>query len=110
MRLAILLNQHSGAIGHSVAAEQIAEACAAASLDASIMATAGSGLASAARQALAQGHTTLVAAGGDGTVSTVASIVAERQATLGVLPLGTLNHFARDARIPLDLPSAADHP
>jgi diacylglycerol kinase family enzyme len=48
----------------------------------------------------------VVAAGGDGTVSGVAAGVLESQATLGVLPLGTLNHFARDLRLPLDLGKA----
>jgi diacylglycerol kinase family enzyme len=48
----------------------------------------------------------LVAAGGDGTVNAVASVVAGTQVPLGVLPLGTLNHFAKDAGIPLDLDAA----
>jgi diacylglycerol kinase family enzyme len=47
-----------------------------------------------------------VAGGGDGTVSSVASVVARAGATLGVLPLGTLNHFAKDMRLPLDLEGA----
>src|SRR5205809_5619441 len=45
----------------------------------------------------------IVAAGGDGTVNAVASIVLEKNKILGVLPLGTLNHFAKDLNIPLDL-------
>ncbi|HET9640933.1 MAG TPA: diacylglycerol kinase family protein [Allosphingosinicella sp.] len=49
----------------------------------------------------------LVAAGGDGTVSTVAAAVAGTGVALGVLPMGTLNHFARDSGIPLDLEAAA---
>ncbi len=44
----------------------------------------------------------LVAAGGDGTVSTLAGVAAEHGVPLGVLPYGTLNHFARDAGIPGD--------
>ncbi len=48
-----------------------------------------------------------MAAGGDGTVSSVASMVVDTEKTLGVLPLGTLNHFARDMRIPSDLEAAA---
>jgi diacylglycerol kinase family enzyme len=48
----------------------------------------------------------LVAAGGDGTVSTVASVAAAHGLVLGILPLGTMNHFARDAGIPLDLEAA----
>jgi diacylglycerol kinase family enzyme len=48
----------------------------------------------------------VVAAGGDGTVSTVAHALAETPRTLGVLPLGTLNHFAKDIGVPLDVESA----
>jgi diacylglycerol kinase family enzyme len=49
----------------------------------------------------------IVAAGGDGTVSAVADVAVRTGATLGVLPLGTFNHFARDTGIPLDLTEAA---
>ena len=38
----------------------------------------------------------VVAAGGDGTVSAVASCLAGTGVALGVLPQGTLNHFAKD--------------
>ena len=48
----------------------------------------------------------IVAAGGDGTISAVASVLAGTQTALGVIPLGTLNHFAKDLRIPLDLKDA----
>jgi diacylglycerol kinase family enzyme len=51
---------------------------------------------------------TVVAAGGDGTVSTVAALAAGHDRTLAVLPMGTLNHFARDAGIPLNLEDAID--
>jgi diacylglycerol kinase family enzyme len=56
--------------------------------------------------AAAAGVDALVAAGGDGTISTAAGAVAGTDMPLGVLPLGTLNHFARDAGIPLDLEAA----
>ena len=50
----------------------------------------------AARRAAEAGDDAVVAAGGDGTVSTVASALAGSEIPLGVLPLGTLNHFAKD--------------
>lgn len=48
----------------------------------------------------------LVAAGGDGTVSAVAASALAAGKILGVLPAGTLNHFARDAGIPPALDAA----
>jgi YegS/Rv2252/BmrU family lipid kinase len=50
----------------------------------------------------------IVAAGGDGTVNTVAAAVIESNKILGILPAGTLNHFARDLGIPFDLEAAAE--
>jgi diacylglycerol kinase family enzyme len=55
-----------------------------------------------ARRALGDGCTTLVACGGDGSVSAVAAVVVEAGITLGVVPMGTLNHFAKDLGIPDD--------
>jgi diacylglycerol kinase (ATP) len=56
--------------------------------------------------ALAQGVTTVVAWGGDGTVNEVASAVAFHDATLVVVPSGSGNGLARELRIPFD-PSRA---
>lgn len=49
----------------------------------------------------------IVACGGDGTVNTCAKYAAKHKVALGVLPAGTLNHFAKDAGLPQDLESAA---
>ena len=51
----------------------------------------------------------IVAGGGDGTISTVASAIIEcgSAKALGVVPLGTLNHFAQDLHIPLAVEDAA---
>jgi diacylglycerol kinase family enzyme len=48
-----------------------------------------------------------IAAGGDGTVGSVARAARASGGTLGVLPLGTRNHFARDLGLPLELEDAA---
>nr|MDQ3820644.1 sphingosine kinase [Acidobacteriota bacterium] len=49
----------------------------------------------------------LAVAGGDGSVAAVAGVAVERSLPLVVVPTGTLNHFARDLKIPLDLERAA---
>ncbi|MGH6735748.1 MAG: diacylglycerol/lipid kinase family protein [Methyloceanibacter sp.] len=49
----------------------------------------------------------IVIGGGDGSVHTAASLLARSDVPLGVLPLGTLNHFAKDLGLPLDIESAA---
>ena len=51
----------------------------------------------------------VVAGGGDGTLNAVGSRLAGTDKTFGVLPLGTLNHFAKDLNIPLDLGAAVDN-
>jgi diacylglycerol kinase family enzyme len=61
---------------------------------------------SAAARAASVHSPIVVAAGGDGTVSAVAAGLAGTATVLGVLPLGTLNHFAKDLRIPVDLDEA----
>jgi diacylglycerol kinase family enzyme len=60
-----------------------------------------------ARHALSNGARAIVAGGGDGTVGSVAGALVGTDRPLGVLPLGTLNHFAKDLRIPLELEEAA---
>ena len=49
----------------------------------------------------------LAVAGGDGTVSAVAGVLAGTDLPLGILPTGTLNHFAKDLGLPLEIDAAA---
>jgi diacylglycerol kinase family enzyme len=63
-------------------------------------------ISSLARDAALGSEKTIVAAGGDGTISGVAGELAGTEKVLGVLPIGTLNHFAKDLGIPLDLAAA----
>jgi diacylglycerol kinase family enzyme len=56
---------------------------------------------------LAQRPRIVVAGGGDGTVTSVAARLLDSDTVLGVLPLGTLNHFAKDLELPLELDGAA---
>lgn len=67
----------------------------------------GDDLKSMAADAAATRPPAVVAAGGDGTINAVASAIVGTGIPLGVLPLGTLNHFAKDLGIPLDVTEAA---
>ena len=71
------------------------------------IAHSGEELIELARDAARGPYKVIVAGGGDGTVNSVAAAVIEHDKILGVLPLGTLNHFARDLKIPSDLQAAA---
>lgn len=66
----------------------------------------GAQIVTLARQALAGKPPVLVGGGGDGTISTLASLVHSSPTALGVLPLGTLNHFAKDLGIAPDVDEA----
>ncbi len=68
----------------------------------------GAQITQAAAAAVQAGAALVVAGGGDGTVSAVASQLAGTGTALGVLPLGTLNHFAKDLGIPLQLDDAVE--
>jgi diacylglycerol kinase family enzyme len=49
----------------------------------------------------------VVIGGGDGTLGSAAGALAKSGSTLGILPLGTRNHLARELGVPLKLPEAA---
>ena len=69
-----------------------------------------------AAEAVQQGFSPVIAAGGDGSISEVVNGMlqgAERSAEhhstpLGVLPLGTANDFCVNLHLPLDIPSAVE--
>ncbi len=64
-----------------------------------------------AAEAVGENYEVIVAAGGDGTLNEVLNGIGDvadgfERARLGVLPLGTVNVFARELKIPLDLNGA----
>ncbi|MGI8991613.1 MAG: diacylglycerol/lipid kinase family protein [Bryobacteraceae bacterium] len=106
MRIAVILNQKAG--GESArdrkTLERIFEA---APTPVEIVEAAGNEIRELARAAVARGCDVLVAGGGDGTINAVAAALVGTDAALGILPLGTLNHFSKDLGIPPDLEAAA---
>ena len=73
--------------------------------------TAPGGGRALAAEAVREGFAVIVAAGGDGTLNEVLNGIGDEpegfsRAGLGVLPLGTINVFAREIGMPLNLPRA----
>ena len=60
----------------------------------------------AVQAGVAGGAAVVVAGGGDGTVSAVAAGIVGHDVALGILPLGSFNHFAKDLGVPLELDPA----
>lgn len=61
----------------------------------------------AVRDALDAGMRTFVVAGGDGSVHHVAQALVNTEGVLGVVPVGSVNHLARDLELPIgDWPAA----
>ncbi|MEP6914881.1 MAG: diacylglycerol kinase family protein [Acidobacteriota bacterium] len=104
--ISVIINERSGTAARVDAGHQIQALFAEAGAQARIERVHNPGdIAARARQAAARGDT-LVAAGGDGTLNAVAGVAIATNSTFAVLPMGTLNHFAKDVRIPLDLAAA----
>ena len=67
----------------------------------------GAGVARRAKEAVAAKAALVIAGGGDGSISAAVGAIAGSETVLGVLPLGTLNHLARDLGVPFDINKAA---
>jgi diacylglycerol kinase (ATP) len=113
-RIRVLVNPRSGAKA-GIATNDAGEIEVAAAmhehfpeLDDEIVVTASAEEAIAAtRDAVAQGYDIIVAAGGDGTVGTVACELLGKETALGILPLGSVMNVGRMLGIPRDLAEAA---
>ena len=106
MRVIVLTNPHAGVRANS--ARELREALAAAGVEADVREVHGHELRETAERAAAEDNVdAIVAAGGDGTISAVAAALAGTDVPLGVIPAGTLNHFAKDLGLPLAVSPAA---
>ena len=104
----IIISEGAGPGDNTKAAERLAAIFKASGTDVDIsVAKNGAEVNELAHDAARGPYKVVVAAGGDGTVSSIAAAVIDTDKTFGVLPLGTLNHFALDLGIPFDLDAAA---
>ena len=107
-RVSVLINRGGGAAAaDSEIAEKVAAALVAAGVQGEVELVDGGECEVRCRAVAERGDPLLIVGGGDGTVAAAASALVGTSTLLGILPLGTLNHFARDLGIPTALDEAA---
>ena len=105
-QIAVILNASAGGGCNAQLASSITDQFGAHGLSVDVtLAASGDEIIEAAQRARERMQI-VVAGGGDGTMNAVASALVGTDIALGVLPLGTLNHFAKDLHIPLNLGEA----
>jgi diacylglycerol kinase family enzyme len=113
-RVVVLMNAGAGAFSQSLAADvkkTLRASFKQHGIAAEIRFANGNGLREAVDRAILRARRKdidgVVIGGGDGSLRTAASVLGGTSVPLGVLPLGTLNHFAKDLAIPLEIELAA---
>jgi diacylglycerol kinase family enzyme len=113
MRVAVLLNAGAGTMARlgPEGPSRVEAAFVEAGVDATVEVLASQAMSGRIDELVAErerlGLDGLVVGGGDGTIGCAAARMAGTGMALGVLPLGTLNHFAKDLKLPLELEAAA---
>jgi len=108
VRVPVLLNKGGGAVAADPQiADKVTAALDEAGLDVEIELIGGGDCEVRCKAIAERGDAVVIVGGGDGTISAAASALIGGKTKLGILPLGTLNHFARDLGIPPDLGEAA---
>ena len=114
MRILAIINARAGSASAqegAVLREQLSTLFQARGIRAEIELVEGEKISETARRAVERAKAgeidAVVVGGGDGTIRSVAEVLADTGISLGVLPLGTLNHFSKELGI-ADLEAAAD--
>lgn len=113
-RLAVVVNRNGGTVlrlGPDALRQRLGAAFREAGARAEMHLVAGAEMSSTLERALERARAGeldgIVVGGGDGSVNGAANLLAGTGVPLGVLPVGTLNHFARDLGLPADPAEAA---
>jgi YegS/Rv2252/BmrU family lipid kinase len=108
VKATVLLNRGGGtAAADPDIADKVKRALEQAGVEADIDLIDGDDCAVRSTEAAERGDPLLIVGGGDGTIGAAAAALVGSETALGILPLGTLNHFARDLGIPAGLDEAA---
>ncbi|UEM04103.1 diacylglycerol kinase family lipid kinase [Skermanella rosea] len=109
MKISVVLNGAAGSLVGQPIEESVSEVkrlFEEAGHTATVTAASGPEIVAAIDRAVASDAEVVVVGGGDGTVATAAGKLMGTDKALGILPLGTLNLYAKDLGIPLDIAEA----
>jgi YegS/Rv2252/BmrU family lipid kinase len=107
-RIPVLINRQGGAASQDPKiGDTVAKALGDAGIEAEVELIGGGDCSVRCAAVAERGDELVIVGGGDGTISAAASALVGTETALGILPLGTLNHFARDLGIPTDVSEAA---
>jgi diacylglycerol kinase family enzyme len=107
MKALALINRAAGTVNaHGEISNVLRDVCLLCGIKAEIELVSDERLRELRREIARSQWDAVLAGGGDGTISNVAEVIAGTGVPLGILPLGTRNHFARDLNIPLELEGA----
>lgn len=106
MRVKVIINAGGGSVQGEDVTAALTAAFARHGVEAVVVEVQGEDLLAGALAALQEPWDALVVGGGDGTIGSIAGAMAGGERPLGVLPLGTRNHFVKDMRLPQEVEEA----
>ncbi len=105
-RVLVILNRKAGSANSDELERHIREAFDGFGVRTDIRMVQDGDIVEAVKAAVSDGVDAVVPAGGDGTVKIAVEQLAGSDVPIGIIPLGTINHLARNANIPLDIDGA----
>lgn len=103
----VIINADSGSVEREETKQRLIDLFAKNGVEANVyLARNGNEIVELAKKSVKGNAEIIVAGGGDGSVSAIVSEIIKTGKTLGILPLGTLNNFSKDLRIPQNIEEA----
>lgn len=108
MNVSIIINKKAGTEGSEEALMKMQKEFQQRNIEFKLHQVEGADIISAAEHSIRSNVDAIVVGGGDGTINSVASKLVGTSTPLGILPMGTFNHFAGDLGLPESIEECVD--